>query len=559
MWHTPAPRGPDEDRLRAPVQPMSSLSLPSPRSPLARYALHAGLGALVLVLSHWDRLYMYGDDVNKLSPGRALPLPDYGNYIGSRIVDNYFIGYGFEVFRMLAGPLFGLRHVVDVHSVYSTAVYAVSAIALVGALFAFTRLFVVLRPVHFLVYLLAAQVLALQPTKMMAITGIGAFQVPLALSLWLLYPVVCLVVLGSDPLARWRPTSAAVALAALAYGVAFSVTSVAYFAVGVVTSSALWLLASARGVGLRARVRAWPLWFKTLSVTLPLLVALATFYDVTSGRFSDEAQQEFRTAGYEPLGWLTGLTHLPLRHGLALDALNALVLALTVVAALRAWSRREGGARARISALAVVLGPTFCLYSLFLLRISNLGGKDYFEHPGISAYYSFALCAAVLTGLFRLARANTLIPALVGTFGLALLAVHGGRQLSEVPTRELTKAEVKGLFDSLYTCHAYGENRVPVLLRHGELGWPHGAAEEGWYLDAHRRAFREHVIGYGASVAPDWAPTFYRVRSVQELHRELDRIRAERPLLELDAARSVYFIPGHGFTPEPGALGAPTR
>ena len=500
-----------------------------------------GLGALILALSHWDRLYMYGDDVNKLSPGRSWPLPDYGNYIGARIVDNYFIGYGFEVFRMLCGPLFGWRHLVDVHSAYSTVCYALSGIALVGALFAMARCFVPLGTRHFPAFFLAAQVLALQPTKMMAITGIGSFQVPLALSLWLLYPVLRFAVSGTDVLSAWRGASATVAAGAAAYLVAFSVTSVALFTLCIVAASAFWCLVRSRSES-RVRFSAWPVWFRALVLLLPAAVAVALFFDVTSGRFADEQRQEFRVPGFGGVSWLSGLTHLPLRHGIAVDAASVLGLVTVAVLALRTWRSDTRARREQWIALAAILAPTAVAYSLFLLRISNLGGKDYFAHPGISAYFPFAMTVGVTGGLFALARSQRAVPALMGTAALALLAVHGGRQLAEVSTRELTKAEVKGIFDSLYTCHAYGESRVPVLLRNVELGWPHGADEEGWYLDAHRRAFREHVVGYGSYVDPNWMPVFYRVRSVDELHAELNRIRRARPLLELEARTSPYFI-----------------
>lgn len=522
----------------------------SPTPLLGRATRFAGAAAVtgaVFALSHWDRLTMYGDDVNKLSPGRALPLPEAGNYIGSRVVDNYFIGYLFEVFRALAGPLLGLEHLVDAHAAYATALYAVTGVAVVGALFALASLATPLRPRHFPVFALAAYVLALAPTKMPTVTGIGSFQLPLALSLWLLYPVLRYTILGTDALARWRPAGAAAAMAALAYLVAFSVTSVALFTVGVVASCAAYSWVRGSGNPL-ARMAGWPRWHRLLAFGLPALVALATYYDVTSGRFADEREQQFRVVGFETLSWLRGMSHLPLRQDGALGVVVALALLAAAGGAVRAWLRSPAEATERALALCAALLPTFVAYSFFLLRISNLGGKDYFAHPGISAYFPFAACVAALAALFGMARSSATLPAVLGTLGLGLLAVHGGRQLAEVPQREASKAEVKALFDAMAFCHAYGEREVPVLLPHAPLGWPYGATEEGWYMDAYRRAFREHVAGYGAYVDPEWKPVFYRVYSLAEWHGALGRIAETRLLRDVAYPASPYAIRVPGVT-----------
>lgn len=525
----------------------------------SRYLLATLALAVALALSRADRLYMLGDDVNKLSAGRGLPLPEYGNYIAARVVDNYFIGHLFGVFRTFVAPWFGLAHVVDAHSVFATLFYAVAGAWLLALVFAFARLAVELHPRHFLPFALCAYVLVLHRMELDAVTGIGAFMLPAALSLTFLWPVLRYTVFGVDTFVGRAPAPGATVMGAavtgtavmgtLAYLVAFSVPSISTFTAfvfagavvaGLVVGDGGTWRERARPRALVATFRGWPDWLRVSTLVLPALVGVAAFYDLTSGRFHDEAQQTFQLEGFTPLSLVAGLRSLPWSGGAAIDGFIVLGLLGAALALREAHRRSPALVRRRAAALALALGPAFLAYFVFLQRISNLGGKNYFEHPGMNFCVTVALAVPALVGAFALMRRARLGALL--TFSIALLGVHALRLMSEVPTRPVSKAEVRGIFDSMYMCHAYGESRVPVFLRDVELGWPYGAKEEGWYLDAYRRAFQEHVIGRGAAVLPGFAPRFHRVRTVDALHAELAQMAASRPCLVLDVESSPYWI-----------------
>lgn len=516
---------------------------------LPRFLLAATTLAIVLALSRHDRLFMLGDDVNKLSAGRSLPIPEYGDYIAARVVDSYFIGQLFGVFRTFVAPWFGLAHVVDAHSVFATLLYAVAGTWLLALVFVFARLAVELRPRHALPFGLCAYVLVLHRTELDGVTGIGAYMLPAALSLSLLWPVLRFAVLGVDTFAGRAPATGTAVMGTLTYLVAFSVPNVSFFTTlvlaGAVTAALLIGGAStmrerARPRVLFDRVRGWPDWLRLIALALPALVGVAAYYELSSGRFHDEAQQKFVREGFSELSLVAGLRSLPWSGGAAVDGFIALGLLGAALALCDAHRRTPALVRRRAAALALVLVPAFLGYFVFLQRISNLGGKNYFEHPGMIVYVRVALAVPALVGAFALlqrARVGALLTVAVG-----FLCVHALRLLSDVPTRPITKAEVRGIFDSMYMCHAYGESRVPVFLRDVELGWPYGPTEDGWYLAAYERAFQEHVLGHGAPRLPGFAPRFHRVPTVDALHAELARMTALRPCLVLDLESSPYFI-----------------
>jgi len=515
----------------------------------SRYLLAATALAVALALSRADRLYMLGDDVNKLSVGRGLPLPEYGNYIAARVVDNYFIGHLFGVFRTFVAPWFGLSHVVDAHSVFATLFYAVAGTWLLALVFAFARLAVELRPRHFLPFALCAYVLVLHRMELDAVTGIGAFMLPAALSLTLLWPVLRYTVLGVDTFVGRAPATGTAVMGTLAYLVAFSVPSISTFTAFVLAGALVaglvvgdggtWRERS-RPRALRATFRGWPDWLRVTALVVPVLVGVAAFYDLTSGRYHDEAQRTFRLEGFSELSLVAGVRSLPWSGGAAVDGFIALGLLSAALTLREAYRRAPALVRRRAAALTLALVPAYFGYFVFLQRISNLGGKNYFEHPGMNFCITVALAVPALIGTFALLRRARLGALLA--FSIGLLCVHALRLMSEVPTRPVSKAEVRGIFDSMYMCHAYGESRVPVFLRDVEVGWPYGAAEEGWYLDAYRRAFQEHVIGRGATLLPGFAPQFHRVPTVEALHAELARMAASRPCLVLELESSPYCI-----------------
>lgn len=533
---------------------------------LRRHLVPAVVVLALLFLSHYDRLYMYGDDVNNVAPGRWFPLPEVGHYIGGRVVDNFFHGFMAESFLRYVAPLLGLEHVVDAHSVFATALFALSSLAVLAALYALVRLFVSLRPVHFVSFSLCAYVFVLGRIEQDGATGIACYTVPLALSLCLLYPSLRLALLGQDAFAGRDERSVGIGMGLLTYLVGFSVTNVELFtlstqllcaAVLVVEGSGGPRALARRPAAAIAAFRGLPSWFRSVTVLLPLAVAVALAVDVKTPRYQHEKERLFQQDGFESLSLLDGLASLSLSNGAVLNGVALIAAAgglLLLVRAARGRSRTseagqpsELGERnervhplAILSKLAWVLVPTTVAYWLFLVRLSNVGGKDYFRNPGFSAYIVIVVTLPILTALFALTRERR--TALLATFLVAVVSLHGMARLNQVPVRPVSKGEIKGLFDSLFMCYAHGEERVPVFLRHAEVGWPHGAGEEGWYLEAYRAVLREQIVGYGARYDPEYRPRMYRVASVEELHAALDKMRAERKLLHPRLEDSPYFI-----------------
>lgn len=520
----------------------------------ARHFVPAVIVFLLLLLSHWDRLYLYGDDINNFGPGRQFPLPEYGHYIGGRMVDSFFHGFFVESFLRYFAPLFGLEHIIDAHSAFATLLFAVSSLGALAALYAFMRLVVDLRPAHFVTFSLCAYVYMLGRFEQDGATGLAAYSVPLALSLGLLYPTIRLAVFGSDAFTARSTHSTVIGMGLLTYLVGFSVTNIELFTLGVQLLCAVVLTVERTGVPLMRALRPralWgsfctlPPWFRVVTCLLPVTVAAAMFFDLNSGRFQDERLRVFRTEGFDSLSILDGLRSLPLSGGPNLDTI-ALVSTLGGMLLLLRGMRNSaaqvaGRPLARLAKLGFVLLPTCAAYWLFLVRISNVGGKDYFLNPGFNAYLMIIVMMPMLTALFALTRATR--PGLVGTFLVAVVALHGMTRLNQVPVRAVSKAEVKSMFDSLFMCYCYGEERVPVFLRSSTtLGWPYGASEEGWYLETHRAVFREQVIGYGGFYDPEYRPRMVRVATVNELYAELDQMRNTKPLLYPGLRESPYFI-----------------
>src|SRR5690606_3060204 len=122
-------------------------------------------------------------------------------------------------------------------------------------------------------------------------------------------------------------------------------------------------------------------WFRLVTVGLPLSIGTALYFDLTSGRYRDEQLQKFGTDGFEPLSLFDGLRSLPLGAGTTLNtiALVALIGGLLLLLRNIRRSRSEGVGRPleKLSKLVFVLLPTFIAYWLFVIRVSNVGGKDY--------------------------------------------------------------------------------------------------------------------------------------------------------------------------------------
>jgi hypothetical protein len=519
----------------------------------ARHLVPGAFVFLLLLLSHYDRLYLFGDDINNFNPGRQFPLPEYGHYIGGRMVDSFFHGLGVESFLRYVAPILGLDHIIDAHSVFATLLFAVSTLGVLAGLYAFVRLVVDLRPAHFVTFSLCAHVYILSRSGQDGATGLAAYTVPMAISLGLLYPSIRLAVFGDDAFAARSLRATCIGMAFLTYLVAFSVTNVELFALGVHLLCAVLLVVERAGGSvtralrpraLLAAFRTFPRWFVLVTVMLPVLVAAAVFFDVNSPRFRDEKLRVFGTQEFEPLSLIDGLRSLPLSGGANLDTI-ALVAALggsllLLCNARRSAATNTGRPLVTLAKLGFVIVPTCIAYWLFLVRISNVGGKDYFLNPGFSVFLMIVVMLPMLAGLFALTRvART---ELVATFLVAVVSLHGLTRLNQVPVREVSKAEVKAMFDSLFMCYCYGEERVPVFLRSTELGWPLGASEEGWYLETHRDVFREQVIGYGGYYDPGYRPRMVRVATVNELYAALDHMRETKPLLYPGLQDSPYFI-----------------
>ncbi|MEZ6014454.1 MAG: hypothetical protein R3F49_05020 [Planctomycetota bacterium] len=518
--------------------------------PLWRRSLAPLVVFFVFLVSHLDRLYLYGDDINNLSPGRPFPLPDYGHYIGGRVVDSFFNGFAFQTFETFLAPLLGLTHIIDVHSAHATFMFALVTTALAWVLFAYVRLFVALDGWMFIPFALCAQVFVLGPIELDAVTGISAYTVPLVLSLLLLLPLVRLAVFGEDALAAAPPWTRTIGVGLLTYLVAFSLTNVELFTALAVAGTGLVVLftrarAAGRGFGARALWAAYrelPGWTQLVGCLLPLLIGVAVFFDVTSGRFLDEQQRAFGAESFAGPSLWRGLNALPLSSGPVLDFIAKLTLAAGALLWVIRLRRGEPGAR-RFALLGAILAPICLMYALFLQRVSQMGGKDYFAKDGLNTYLVIVAMLPVVGGLFALARAR--LSSIPAAFLIFVVAFTGLRQLEQTPTREVTKAEMKGLFDSLYMSYCYGEPRVPIVLRHGQLGWPYAPDGEGWYLDTFWKVFREHVIGYGGAVDDGYQPTFELVPTVEALYERVAAMQRARPLLRVGAERSPYWIDAH--------------
>jgi hypothetical protein len=519
----------------------------------ARHFVPGVIVFLLLFLSHHDRVYLGWDDVNNLRPTRQFPLPQFGHYIGGRVVDSFFHGFFAESFQRYVAPLLGLDHIIDAQSAFATFLFAVSSLGVLVGLYAFMRLFVELRPAHFVAFSLCAYVYMLSRFDQGAATGFAAYTVPLALSLGLLYPCVRLAVFGEDALAGRSPQATLVGMGLLTYLVGFSVTNIELFTLGAQLLCAAVLLVEGAGgpraSSLRPRalwgaLRSLPRWFALVTLLLPLAVGAAMIFDLSSGRYRDEQIRKFGTEGFESLSLTDGLRSLPLGSADTLDAIAIVSLiggSLLLLRNIRR-SRTEGSGRPleKLLKLAVVLVPTCAAYWLFVIRMSNVGGKDYFQNANFSAFLVIAIMLPMLTGLFALTReART---ALAATFFVTVVSLHGVVRLNQVPVRDISKAELKGVFDSLFMCYCYGEERVPVYVRSAAPGWTRAISEEGWFLDAHRHALQNQVIGYGGYYDPAYRPRIVRVASVNQLYAELDQMRNTKPLLHLGLDESPYFI-----------------
>lgn len=513
----------------------------------ARHFVPGVIVFLLLLLSHHDRVYVHWDDVNNIAPGRDFPLPEYGHYIGGRVVDNFFHGFLSECFLSYVAPLLGLDHIIDAQSAFATLLFAVTSLGVLIGLYAFLRLFVELRPAHFVTFSLCAYVYMLSRFDQGAATGYAGYTLPLALSLGLLYPCVRLAVFGDDAFAARSPHATWIGMGLLAYIVGVSVTNIELFTLGAQLLCTAVLLHERAG-SLRPRAlpdafRSLPRWFRLVTVVLPLTIGTAMFFDLTSGRFQDEKRQRYGTDDFEPLSLLDGLRSLPLGGGTTLNTIAALATIGGVYLLLRnvRRARREGVGRplARLSKLLIVLVPTCVAYWLFVVRMSNIGGKDYFQNDNFCAYLVIVFMMPMLTALFALTREGR--AALPATFLIAIVSVHGMHRLNHVPVREISKAEAKGVFDSLFMCYSHGVERVPVFIRGPALGWTQ-TVEEDWFIDAHRKVLRDQIIGYGGYFDPAYRPRIVRVPSVNQLHAELDHMRRTRPLLSIGLEDSPYFI-----------------
>lgn len=513
-----------------------------------RRCLPEALVFFALYMSHADRLYLRGDDVIKLSPNRPFPLPDSDCYIAGRVLDDFFIGFLFGIFDTFVAPIFGLSHLVDSHSVFATLLFATTALVTFVALFRFARLFVPVRKCHFIAFSLCAYVLILEKYKWDDLTAIAAYQLPLALSLVLLYPVLTLAAFDRDVLRNAGSRASTIGAALLTYLVAFSVTSVELFVVMVTTASGAFVYARARRAAESWRhcASAVPAWFHFVVLGMPPMVAVAAYYDLGSRRFRDEKLRMMSEGDFEPIGLLEGIGDLPFSSG---AVLNFVVAAAWLYGASRVSRRRRReslalGAPAEprpALRLFAILAPAFGAYLLFLHRLSNLGGKNYFEHGGFLGFIAVALFLPPIALLFAGYRRPTL--SVPFAFLVAITALHGVKNLTEVPSRPVTKAETKAFLDATYMCAAHGEERVPVFLRGAELGWPYGPATRDWYFKAYHELLRVHLLERGTYLPDDYEPVYYEVESVTAWHAALEAMRRNKPQLFVDIESSPYYVP----------------
>ena len=532
---------------------------------LGLYCLLALMLFYMIFMSMHDSVYFYGDDFKKVHHGRHHPLPVPGHFIAARIVDDYLIAFMFLFFAKFIAPLLGLKHIADIYSFYTTALFSFISVTTIVMLLLYIRLVVKISLRYLVLIGLGTISFFFANVQLYDLTTIQSYYLPFLMSILLLYPFVAIFISDKDVFHGLRSSTVTTALVILSYCVAFSITNVEFFT----SVTLLWIAASevmsdrknlpAREASFRramqAVMRRRPSWFRVNIVLLPVLSLAAAALDFMTERFSREQEYAATRNGFEWYQYIgSGLEEIFLFH---FDLIVGVLGVVTLCAAIAVnWSRDDAVKLFKLNRLFVI---ATIFYVVFMGVISANADTNYLARPrfGIYVFFSTTLVLFSFAAALQKHRAGhvlAMVFLLLAAFqGIYILMgnEHWPPRTSPhhsiAQNKRYSKSDLRNIFSTLYMNHCYGNEEILVYLppsAGNEPGYPivpNSRSGMAWFYNAYLELMEVYIVEQGT--LGDYEPTYQITNDPTAFRQSIRDLATTHTNTCVKIESSPYFIP----------------
>lgn len=492
-----------------------------------------------------DHFTMFGDSIQQMAAGRKFLLPEWGTWIPARIVGDFFAYFFFLAYFELIAPLFGVVHVVDAYSVFCAVLYGLIFVSLSFASFQYSKLFIYLEAKHFFIYSIVFFTLFMVKFGQSNLTLMMAYDVPIVLGIWFVYPFVAYMATRNDPLKNYGDVGPLAIITVLGYLVSFSATNVEIFVVLVLFFSTILLFFtqedkfSIRITSLLKTFKSTPNWFLLGVIYIPTCTVISILFDINGGRYLAEKNKKWGSPANDDMSVFNAIEHLNLGYETPLSYFIVLAFVLVLIRVVISGKKQIVLYSERIVVMSVII-LSLIFYFIFLLQLTEFGSRNYFAHSGFSAFFLFFICLISITLLFSFH--NQLVSSMILIPIILIISLYGMKQMINPPSNEnISAIEMKNVFNSMYISYCFDSDKVPVYLvnpRYPYVPIP-DKYSKNWFGQSFSKVFSNSVIKKGNI---QYLPTYYAVGSVDELYSELDRLSNDGRNRCLDLVNSPYYM-----------------
>lgn len=507
-------------------------------------------------MSFRDHFIIYGDATVQMSAGRDFLIPAWGVWIPARIVGDFFATTLFRSFYILIAPLFGDTHIVNVYAIFNALLYSLIFLSVSLAAFQYSKLFIKLDEKYFVIYSLIFYVLYMLKIGQSNLTLMMAYDVPVVMGVWFIFPFIAYIRTKEDPLIFFKGHSPIIFIGILGYFVSFSATNVEIFVVLVLAFCTIYLLIvnmiSNPGSNYLSSLKSLveiPKWFLFGIIYIPFITVIAFVYDINGGRYLAEKKQRWGNVSNEGITIDKSISDLKLGYDSPLSYFVLIAIFLLIFHVFIHIKRDKKDAiisyAGRAAAIIIII-LSLVFYFIFLKILTEFGLRNYFLHTGFSAFFHFFIALVAITPLFFFNK--NIVSSFILSLSIVIIAFNGLKEITNPPmNKNVSIEESRNVFNSMYMSYCFGSERVPVFLRNPVYPYVPipKVYKDNWFGRAHSIVFSQFVI---KNVSVKYYPTYYPVNSVNELHKELISLRKKGVNRCLEIADSEYYIKLDGDT-----------